>query len=266
MRRCTMIALCATLAGCLDFNLDCPPDNTEVVGRTETLLDLRHSFLRTREAPVGNMIADAFYDHMRPQFQPDDLVIAIINTGSIRDRNDCRVTEFIDRGPVTLGQVADMLPFDNNVVVAEVAERDLWRMLEHAVARLGDPGEGGLAGQFLQVSHLEFAVDCDLRAAVDDEQLGLRVTRIQIRDADGNLGTALDRADLTSTRRYKVVTNSFLAEGGDGYVDMFAKQPLPEDIERADFLVVANYIADRTPVTPTTEGRINLESNCVLEP
>ena len=97
MRRCLLVTVLAGLTGCLAYNVECPSDDSAVLGRTESLLDLRRTFLRTREAPIGNLIADAFYDHMRAQFQPDDKVIAVVNAGSIRDRNDCRITEFIER-------------------------------------------------------------------------------------------------------------------------------------------------------------------------
>ncbi len=253
-------ALC--LAGCVAFNPDCPADETALIGRTETLLDLRRSFVRTREAPIGNLITDAFYDHLAAEFgsQPG---FAVVNAGAIRDRTDCETREFIDRGPVTLGQIADMLPFDNRVVLVEVSERDLWRALEHSVARLGDPGEAGLAGQFLQVSHLRFTVDC-AQPAAQSSVVGQRITRLFIADASGN-EQELSRASVSDTNRYRIATNSFLADGNDGYTGLFARQAIPAELERPDFVVVANYIADHTPVAPVSEGRIELLPSCLLD-
>jgi 2',3'-cyclic-nucleotide 2'-phosphodiesterase (5'-nucleotidase family) len=258
------LLLAALAPACLAYNPDCPPDETSVVGHVETLLDLRRSFIRTREAPVGNLITDAFYAHMAAEFGAT-LGIAVVNAGAVRDRTDCAAREFIDRGPVTLGQIADMLPFDNEVVLTEIGERDLWRALEHSVARLGDPGETGLAGQFLQVSHLRVSVDCSLQAAGDDIDgpiVGQRITGIEVIDADGH-ATPLDKVNPSPTTRYKVATNTFLADGGDGYTGIFARQAVPGELSRPDFVVVANYIADHTPVSPAVEGRITLATSCI---
>ena len=247
-----VVAATVALTSCVAYNTDCPPDESAVIGQTETVLDLRHSFVRTHEAPIGNLITDAFYDYLVPQ----GAELALVNGGSIRDRTDCSATDFIDRGPIRLGQLVEILPFDNKVALVEVTGRELAKVLEQSVARLGDPGEPGMAGQFLQVSHLRFDVDCAQPAQVGD-QVGNRVRNIEIRSSSG----VYDAWNPNAT--YVVATNSFLSNGGDGYVWLRTQRPLTDP--RPDFAVVASYIAafPGRSVAPTVDGRIHLLESCV---
>jgi 2',3'-cyclic-nucleotide 2'-phosphodiesterase (5'-nucleotidase family) len=188
------------------------------------------------------------------------------------------VAEIIDRGPIRLGQLAGMLPFENLVVLVEVSEIDLWDVLEHSVARLGNPGDAGIAGRFLQVSHLRFDVDCDRPAATAD-QVGERVTAITWIDEaqDGSTEEhVLDRGARNDPSRgacddgggnpapclIGIAVNDFLEGGGDGYEWLRTKIGIAE--ERADFVAVANYIANQPnqAVSPAIEGRINLDASC----
>ncbi len=280
------------LQSCIAYNPDCADDNTPVVGRTDAILDLRRDFVRTQEAPIGNLITDAYFAHLEPQMQGRP-AIAVLDSGAIRDRNDCALDGFIDRGPITLGQLADILPFDNVVVLGKVTETNLWLLLERAVRRLGDPGQAGLAEDFLQVSHLRFTVDCGQPAAVPGVD-GRRITEISIVDdtgatvwvdADGLVvapETANARAlhltrdstcecdatddcdfgcacDPDCDQTYLIVTTSRLLTGSDGLIE---EVEIPDTLVRPDFVVVGNHIADHTPVNPTVDGRISWVSVC----
>ncbi|MBI5509812.1 MAG: 5'-nucleotidase C-terminal domain-containing protein [Deltaproteobacteria bacterium] len=257
MRTTTLVlgaALCH-LSGCVAYNNDCPVDLSPVVGRTEVSLDLRHTFLRTAEAPVGNLVADALFSFTAGL----GTALAVVNAGAISDRSGCGLTDVIDRGPVRLGRLAELLPFDNEVAQVEISGRDLRRLLERSVAHLTDPGEAGLSGQFLQVSHLRFSADCT-KPAAEGDQVGQRVTNIEI----GDPGTGL--APVADDQRYLVATNSFLAAGGDGYSWLTNRHPLAD--APADFVVVANYISAQTDrsVAPAVDGRIELAPSCTTTP
>lgn len=268
------LLLAVAASGCVAYNPDCEPDDTSVVGRTDTILDLRPELIRTREAPVGNLVSDAYYAHLRA----DGARAAVVNAGSIHDRTECQVAEIIDRGPIRLGQLAGMLPIDNLVVLVEVSETELWDVLEHSVARLGDLGDAGIAGRFLQVSHLRFDVDCDRPAATAD-QVGNRVTAITWIDEaqdgsttehvlnrearnDPSLGACDDGGGNPAPCLIKIAVNDFLGGGGEGYEWLRTKIAIAE--ERPDFVAVANYIANQPDqtVSPAIEGRINLDSSC----
>jgi len=54
---------------------------------------------------------------------------------------------------------------------------------------------------------------------------------------------------------YRVVTNSFLAGGGDGYT-MFLESSNKIDLGSTDYEVLADYIIKHSPIEPRVEGRI----------
>ncbi len=250
-RRLLSSLICLLATGCEAYNPACRVDETSVVGQTESFLDLRPAVVRTQEAVVGNLIADALYDALTD----NGVAAAVVDAGAIRDRSACGPHAFIDRGPVQLGELADMLPFENNLALVQVNGSELAKVLEHSVARLGEAGPVGQAEQFLQVSHLQFHVDCS-KAAQQGDQVGQRITNIALLDRDG----VAHPLDVAAT--YLIATNTRLAAGHDGYT--WLNQPRPLTDPPADFMVVANYIASRPgrSVAPTVEGRIVLNDNC----
>lgn len=250
------------LCSCIAYNPECPVDTSAAVGRTEVRLDVRRSLVRSQETAVGNLITDAFYDYLaRLPVPPDKEVdLALINAGAIRDANECRSIEAIGPGVITAGQLSELLPFDNRVELVEVTGAELLRTLEHSVSRLGEAGDWGLAGQFLQVSHLRFRVDCSRTAAVGEDIIGSRVV-------DGEVAIIRDDGpdeQVQANGRYQVATNSFLVEGGDGFMWLSRRVPLGELELGNDVAVVEGHLRSRESVFPRVEGRILLDTNCAV--
>jgi len=253
-------ALVAVLGGgCMAYNADCPPDDTPVAGYTEVPLDVRLEVLRTQEAALGDLIADAFHEHLRIE----GVDLTVVNAGSIRNRTRCETVDTIEPGPITTAQLTDLLPFANDVVMVQASGRELRAALEHSVSRLGEPGVWGLAGQFLQVSHVRFAVDCSRTAAVGAEIIGSRIAGdiVLLRDNGAEEVVVPDGS-------YRIVTNSFIASGGDGYE--WLTSLVPRDRSDPAVGVVNRYLADADDpsteaiegVAPQVEGRIVIDPNC----
>jgi 2',3'-cyclic-nucleotide 2'-phosphodiesterase (5'-nucleotidase family) len=96
-------------------------------------------------------------------------------------------------GPATLRDLFELLPFDNTLVVLRVTGAELFEALRRAVEQPGAPG--------IEVSGLV------LRVA----EPGAPKTTL--------LAVEVGGAPLDPARLYRVATNSFLADGGDGYFD-----------------------------------------------
>ncbi|NKB89568.1 MAG: hypothetical protein GKS06_15235 [Acidobacteria bacterium] len=111
-----------------------------------------------------------------------DAEVGLTNAGGLRAD--------LPSGPVAEGHVRDALPFLNHVVVVEMTGTQLLEVLEQGV---------GLERGMIQVSGL--TVDYDPSAPVGD-----RLIAVTVGDAP-----------VASERRYRVATNSFVAEGGDLY-------------------------------------------------
>ncbi len=189
---------------------------------TAVELDSRNAIVRTREAAIGNVIADAMRDK-------SGVIAAVTNGGGIRAG---RV--YPPGTAITRRDVLAELPFGNRVVTIDISGADLRKALEGGLGRLPDA-----AGRFPQVSGMVIEYDAKRPA-------GDRITSISIG------GAPLDPAKM-----YRIATNDFLARGSDGY-DTFgtAKSLLPAD----DSPLLANevmvHLRKLGTVRTTVEGRI----------
>ena len=195
------------------------------LGTTAVELDSRNATVRTREAAIGNLIADA----MRASTKAD---VAIMNGGGIRAG-----TVYPPGASITRRDVLAELPFDNRVVTLEITGAELRRAIENGLSQLPNAG-----GRFPQVSGMTIE-------ATLSRPPGSRVTSIRVGDAP------LDESEI-----YTVATNDFLARGGDGYT-MFADAsrllPDPDAPLLANEVMV--YIRKLGTVKTGVEGRIVLK-------
>ncbi len=155
---------------------------TDPIATTAVALDSSTSTVRTREAAIGNLFADA----MRVGTHAD---AAILNGGGIRAGKT-----YAPGARISQGDILTELPFGNRVVVLEVSGRDLRRAIENGLSRLPEA-----SGRFPQVSGM--TVEFELA-----REPGNRVTAIRVG------GAPLDEA-----RTYRLATLDFLAQGGDDY-------------------------------------------------
>ncbi|HSJ08041.1 MAG TPA: 5'-nucleotidase C-terminal domain-containing protein [Longimicrobiales bacterium] len=129
------------------------------------------------EHPLGRLIADA-------QRTASGAAIAIMNSGGVRAP--------LEAGPITWGDLYQIHPFGNMLMVLELRGSDIRDALEHAF-RQGQPDA--------QVSGL--LVEYDLTRPAGSRVVSARLT---------------DGSPLRDDGVYRVVTNDFLSSGvGDGY-------------------------------------------------
>ena len=177
---------------------------------------------RARECAMGSLIADAMLARVADQ----GIQIAIQNGGGIRAS--------IDAGPVTMGEVLTVLPFQNTLSTFQVSGETMVAALENGASQW----EEG-AGRFPQVAGMSFTVD-------PSKPAGERVSDVMVAGAP---------IDLAAT--YGVVSNNYVRNGGDGY-GMFVDASNVYDFgpDLAD--VLAEYLAAQSPFTPYTDGRITV--------
>ena len=192
-----------------------------VVAEAAEAIEGDRSVCRAMECPMGSLIADAMLDRVKDQ----GIQVAIQNGGGIRAS--------IDAGPVTMGEVLTVLPFQNTLSTFQVTGATLVAALENGVSQIEDG-----AGRFPQVAGLTYVFD----AAAEP---GSRISDVMVG------GAAID-ADAV----YGVVSNNYVRNGGDGY-KMFKEAMNAYDYgpDLAD--VTAEYLAARGPFTPYTDGRIS---------
>ena len=198
---------------------------------------------RLCESLVGNVTTDA----MRAKYESIGVEFAITNSGGLRDRLTCAPagggTGFcpVFTPPpflITRGQILAVLPFGNVVATVEITGAELKAMLENGVSSM--PGANG---RFPQVSGLCFTYN--IEAAV-----GSRVTGAVRQAADGTCTGA--PIDLTGGSTYMIAENDFMAAGGDGYPNFFARAATQEIMDQT----LADYVTANSPISPTIQGRI----------
>mgnify|MGYP000259440218 FL=1 len=177
---------------------------------------------RTGECEMGNLVADAMLDRVKGQ----GIEVAFMNGGGVRAS--------IDAGPITMGEVLTVLPFQNTLSTFRVTGSVLKEALENGVSQF----EEG-AGRFPQVAGMSFAVDVT-------KPVGERISDVMVG------GEALDPEKL-----YGVASNNDIRNGGDGY-SMFVDGQDAYDFGPDVADVTAEYLAANGPYTAYTDGRIKL--------
>ncbi|WP_099826816.1 bifunctional metallophosphatase/5'-nucleotidase [Oceaniglobus indicus] len=191
-----------------------------VVAETTAAIEGDRAVCRVQERAMGNLIADAMLARVADQ----GIQIGYQNSGGVRAG--------IDAGPVTMGEVLTVLPFQNTLSTFRVSGQAILAALENGVSQIED-----VSGRFPQVAGMTFAFD----AAAEP---GARISDVMV------AGEPIDPAAM-----YGVVSNNFVRNGGDGY-KMFVDAQDAYDFGPDVADVLAEYMAANAPVAPVVEGRI----------
>jgi 5'-nucleotidase len=196
----------------------------KAAGSTLVALDGEGQDVRTRETNLGNLVADAVLDRGRYI----NAVIALVNGGGIRSS--------LPAGDISIGQVYEVLPFDNYMVSADISGQQLLGALENGVSQVE-----AVQGRFLQVAGMRYKWDGSALP-------GKRIVSADVNTLDGYQPVETDKV-------YRVVTSDYVAGGGDGFTDIKAAA---NQVNLATPLtdVVAEYLGQHSPVNPQVEGRI----------
>ncbi|WP_285907753.1 bifunctional metallophosphatase/5'-nucleotidase [Pseudodesulfovibrio pelocollis] len=176
-----------------------------VPGVDETGRDLPHGSL------IAPLVARSMLERLAATGGPADLVL--LNAGAVRHG--------LEQGDISVGMIHTMLPFGNTLVVMEMTGAQVVRALETGVSRGG--------GAFPYVAGLRFTADMA-------RPEGARVRDVALVGADGGL------SPLDPAHTYRVVTNDFLAGGGDGYTVM-GEAVRVTDTGFVDALVFMDFVA-----------------------
>jgi len=198
----------------------------KVVAETSAPIDGERDNCRTRECEMGNLVADAMLARVKNQ----GISIAIANGGGMRAS--------IDAGPVTMGEVLTVLPFQNTLATFQIKGSELVAALENGVSQVEE-----VKGRFAQVAGLKYAWTRNAPANSG------RVLEVSVQE--GGAWVPIDPEKV-----YGVVTNNYVRGGGDGYA-VFAENAVnPYDFGPALEDVVAAYLAEGGAYKPYLDGRI----------
>lgn len=197
----------------------------KIVAETTGPIDGSRETCRAGECQMGNLVADALLDRTKSQ----GVTAAITNGGGLRAS--------IDGGPVSMGEVVTVLPFQNTVSTFQLKGADLAAALENGLSQI----EEG-AGRFPQVSGMKFSFD-------KSKPAGSRVGSVEMKEGDAFV-------PLDPAKTYTLASNNFMRAGGDGYKIFATAATNAYDYGPTLDQVVADYLAANRPYKPYTDGRI----------
>jgi 5'-nucleotidase len=200
------------------------PIANEVVGSITSTIS--RNAVASGESPLGDVIADAQLAYTAASAGAQ---IALMNPGGIR------ADLVYDNGEVTYGEVFTVQPFNNLVVTQTFTGAQLKAVLEQQLFP-GVPGQ--TTTRILQVS-TGFTYSYDPTRPAGD-----RVVQMALN------GTPIDPAAT-----YRVTTNDFLANGGDGFTTLTAGTDRTT-APGFDIDALVAYLGANSPVAPGPANRI----------
>lgn len=200
----------------------------KVVAETAAPIDGDRANCRARECEMGTLVADAMLERVKGQ----GITIAIANGGGLRAS--------IDAGPVTMGEVYTVLPFQNTLATFQLKGADVVEALENGASQY----EEG-AGRFAQVAGLKYTVD-------PAAEPGSRISDVLV-EKDG------EWVPIEPEETYGVVSNNYMRAGGDGYAVFATNAENAYDFGPDLAEVLADYLAAQgADYAPKLDGRITV--------
>ena len=188
--------------------------------------DIIQANCRKEECLMGNFVSDIILGatkHLGTQ-------IALQNGGGLRAA--------IGQGEVTMGAVLTVLPFQNAIATLGIRGADVVAALENGLSQVEQNG-----GRFPQVAGMRYVWD-------PASPPGRRIVSVDVRQPDGSFRS------IEPGTVYKMVTNEFVRQGGDGYVVLRDKAIDPYDFGPGLEDTVAQYVIANSPVRVSLDGRI----------
>lgn len=190
----------------------------------------------TAEGAMGGVMADSYL-----LGAPGGADIGITNPGGVRAD-----LVFTGAGTVTYKMLNDVEPFGNTLSTLTLTGAQIQSLLEQQWSALNraaktNPATGG-AGRLLQVSKgLTYTFD-NSKIAGDFALAGSPIVAGTLK---------LNGVAIDPTKSYKIVTNSFLAAGGDNFSVMATGANI-KDTKMLDLEAFIAYFKANSPVSPPT--------------
>jgi 5'-nucleotidase len=185
---------------------------------------------------LGNLIADSQRNDPSAVTGGKQPVVAFMNPGGIRaDLNENAA------GDVTYGAAFSVQPFNNYVVSMDLTGQQILNVLNEQWN-----GRNETARKILQVSGIQYVYDDSDAAGTGNAVVGTPQLDL---DRNGSYEAALDPAAT-----YRVVANSFLSDGGDGFATLGAGTN--KFFGGLDIDALAATLAGQNPYTPVEDNRI----------
>jgi 2',3'-cyclic-nucleotide 2'-phosphodiesterase (5'-nucleotidase family) len=165
------------------------------------------------ESTLGNWTADLLEQAATDLFPDKVIAFAVQNYGGLR------VVE-IGTGPLTVSELYELMPFDNELVVVKVTGSELRQFVEHTLADGGWPVSQGLS---------------------------------VVESTKGLFDISIRGEPLATEQTYYLAVPDYVARGGDNSAMLVEKQQYPSGRMIRDLLI--EYAEkSTTPISATSDG------------
>jgi len=212
----------------------------KVVGITTVYLEKG----RDKETNLGTLATEAMVWSYRNKIKEDGTKyrLAMINSGGLRAN--------AISGNLTLEDLLEILPFESTFDTVTISGKCLKETFEHSVSTFNSLGQN-YNGRFLQVGGFQLVFDVR-------NPVGQRLELAKFLSEDGY-------KDIEDEDYYDVITNSYIAAGGDGYT-CCSEQKLKHQIGPLDTDVIKEYLELKSPIHPQVQGTIVIKSTSTHNP
>ncbi|CAN8062627.1 unnamed protein product [Agarophyton chilense] len=182
---------------------------------------------------MGHLVCDAMM-YIAAEHKSELPRVCFLNGGTLRNS--------FSQGKVTLRDIVNVLPFGNTIVSMTLKGSAILNAINHGLSVYGTDNKGafpsGITNMVLE-AHVDGTKPAGSMVAVESVTVG------------GNL--------LDMDKEYVLLTNSYIASGGDGY-----SWPV-EGVDWGTMLREATqtYLENHDPYSPVTEGRVLMRGSNV---
>ena len=164
------------------------------------------------------------------------------------------------KGNLTRGQLIDIFPFFNNIVVKEINGQTILDALEFGVSKYPSA-----SGGFPQVSGITYDINPNINSTVLTDSLGMFVNVTGERRVSN---VKVNGKDLDLNKTYNASFIEYIANGGDGY-SMFSKYEVTNESLVTDTDAFVSYIQNNLNGTipdkyNNYQGRINFNNQTII--
>jgi len=175
------------------------------------------------ESKLGNLVSDLSMEVAKSYYKPADnksIDFCLLNKGGLRTS--------IPQGPITLGLVYQVMPFENELVVVTLSDDKVLELFEYLAQKGGEP-----------ISHATMGIN------------------------DGKAVNVLINGRLIEEgKNYKVLTSDYLANGGDKmifFIDPIANEKVGIKLRDAIVVYFEKMDIKNQTIEAKIEGRIYYE-------
>ncbi|MDR0685853.1 MAG: 5'-nucleotidase C-terminal domain-containing protein [Dysgonamonadaceae bacterium] len=171
------------------------------------------------QSPLGNLTADAMLDFGNKTFKKIDF--ALTNIGGIRNT--------IDQGPITIGKMYEIFPFENKITIVEINGKSINKLF----ASIAEKGGEGLS---------------------KNVELIIKNNKTESLKINGK--------PIVDNKTYRILTSDYLAQGNDGMTALTEAINITEsNTQIRDLMIehIKRLTAENRKIKSTLDNRIKIK-------